>query len=72
MIEDQVRNYDIDGIMWCNERNSPLDQMMQGQAPGDFSSQASRARRSRGASMSRRVAARCIDDVRIHAGGACR
>ena len=23
--------------MWCNERNSPLDQMMQGQAPGDFS-----------------------------------
>ena len=41
MIEDQVRNYDIDGFMWCNERNSPLDQMMQGQAPGDFS-QASR------------------------------
>ncbi|MBY4891214.1 hypothetical protein KUL25_00370 [Rhodobacteraceae bacterium N5(2021)] len=37
IIEDQVRNYDIDGIMWCNERNSPLDQMMQGQAPGDFS-----------------------------------
>lgn len=37
IIEDQVRNYDIDGIMWCNERNSPLDQMMQGEAPGDFS-----------------------------------
>lgn len=37
IVEDQVRRYDIDGLMWCNERNSPLDQMMQGQAPGDFS-----------------------------------
>ncbi|SHI66203.1 hypothetical protein [Wenxinia saemankumensis] len=37
MIEDQVRRYDIDGLMWCNERNSPLDQCIQGQAPGDFS-----------------------------------
>ena len=37
IVEDQVRNYDIDGLMWCNERNSPLDQMIQGQAPGDFS-----------------------------------
>jgi len=37
MIEDQVRRYDIDGLMWCNERNSPLDQLIQGQAPGDFS-----------------------------------
>ncbi|MBN7784257.1 hypothetical protein JYP51_04960 [Ponticoccus gilvus] len=42
MIEDQVRRYDIDGLMWCNERNSPLDQLIQGQAPGDFS-EASRA-----------------------------
>ncbi len=23
IIEEHVRNYDIDGIMWCNERNSP-------------------------------------------------
>lgn len=37
LVEDQVRNYALDGLMWCNERNSPLDQMMQGQAPGDFS-----------------------------------
>lgn len=37
MIEDQVRNYPLDGVMWCNERNSPLDQLIQGQAPGDFS-----------------------------------
>ena len=37
MIEDQVANYDIDGVMWCNERYSPLDQLFQGNAPGDFS-----------------------------------
>jgi len=37
MIEDQCRNYDIDGVMWCNERRSPLDQLMVGDAPGDFS-----------------------------------
>ncbi len=37
MIEDQVRNYDLDGLMWCNERNSPLDTLIQGNAPGDFS-----------------------------------
>ena len=38
MIEDQVANYDLDGVMWCNERYSPLDQLFQGSAPGDFSS----------------------------------
>lgn len=42
MVEDQVRNYDLDGVMWCNERRSPLDQMISGQAPGDFSSAARR------------------------------
>ncbi len=36
ILEEHCRNYDIDGIMWCNERNSPLDRMMQGQAPGCF------------------------------------
>jgi len=36
MIEDQCRSYDIDGIMWCNERRSPLDQMIYGQAPACF------------------------------------
>jgi hypothetical protein len=36
MIEDQVANYDIDGVMWCNERYSPLDQLFQGNAPGRF------------------------------------
>ena len=42
MIEDQVRNYDIDGVMWCNERNSPIDTLIQGQCPGDFSEQSRR------------------------------
>ena len=37
MVEDQCRNYDIDGVMWCNERRSPLDQLIAGQAPTDFS-----------------------------------
>jgi hypothetical protein len=37
MIEDQVRSYDLDGLMWCNERRSPLDQLVSGSAPGDFS-----------------------------------
>jgi hypothetical protein len=37
MVEDQCRNYDIDGVMWCNERRSPLDQLMMGLAPTDFS-----------------------------------
>lgn len=36
IVEEHCRTYDIDGIMWCNERNSPLDRMMQGQAPGCF------------------------------------
>lgn len=48
MIEDQVRNYDIDGVMWCNERNSPLDTLIQGDAPGDFSSHARREALERG------------------------
>jgi hypothetical protein len=36
MIEDQCRSYDIDGIMWCNERRSPLDQMIHGSTAGCF------------------------------------
>ena len=36
LIEDHCRNYDIDGIMWCNERRSPLDQLISGAAPSCF------------------------------------
>jgi hypothetical protein len=33
LIEDHCRNYDIDGIMWCNERRSPLDRLISGMEP---------------------------------------
>lgn len=48
LVEDQVRNYDLDGVMWCNERRSPLDQMIGGQPPGDFSAEARREALDRG------------------------
>ena len=48
MIEDQVRNHDIDGLMWCNERNSPLDTLIQGGCPGDFSASSRAEAQARG------------------------
>ena len=51
MIEDQVRNHPIDGVMWCNERNSPLDTLIQGGAPGDFSPAARREAQDRGVNV---------------------
>ena len=48
LIEDQCRSYGIDGIMWCNERRSPLDQMISGQAPGCFCEHCRREAMSRG------------------------
>ncbi len=36
IIEDYCRNYDIDGVMWCNERRSPLDNVLAGQPPNCF------------------------------------
>lgn len=36
LVEDHCRNYDIDGIMWCNERRSPLDAALVGSAPHCF------------------------------------
>ncbi len=36
IVEDHCRNYEIDGIMWCNERKSPLDRMISGEAPTCF------------------------------------
>ena len=53
MVEDQVRNYDLDGVMWCNERRSPLDQLIAGQAPGDFSEAARREASNRGVDVER-------------------
>jgi hypothetical protein len=37
VLEDYARNYAIDGIMWCNERRSPLDNLIAGNAANDFS-----------------------------------
>jgi hypothetical protein len=36
LVEDHCRNYAIDGIMWCNERRSPLDAALIGKAPHCF------------------------------------
>lgn len=36
IIEDYARNYDIDGVMWCNERRSPLDNLISGRVPNCF------------------------------------
>lgn len=36
IIEDYARNYDIDGIMWCNERRSPIDNLLVGNSPNCF------------------------------------
>jgi hypothetical protein len=63
MIEDHCRNYDLDGIMWCNERRSPLDQLMVGQAPGDFSEASRREALDRGIDVERvRIAMREVYD----------
>lgn len=36
IIEDYCRSYDIDGIMWCNERRSPIDNLIIGRSPNCF------------------------------------
>lgn len=53
MVEDQCRNYDIDGVMWCNERRSPLDQMIAGLAPTDFSAASRQEALERGIDVER-------------------
>lgn len=36
VVEDHARNYSLAGIMWCNERRSPLDSAITGVAPHCF------------------------------------
>jgi hypothetical protein len=36
IIEDYCRSYEIDGVMWCNERRSPLDNLIAGRSPNCF------------------------------------
>ncbi len=53
VVEEHCREYAIDGIMWCNERNSPLDRMMQGEAPGCFCPHCRREAGERGIDVER-------------------
>ena len=64
IIEQHCRSYPIDGIMWCNERNSPLDRMLQGQAPGCFCPHCRRDAAERGIDVERvKVAFHAVWDV---------
>jgi hypothetical protein len=41
LMEEHCRAYPLDGIMWCNERRSPLDAALVGKAPHCFCSHCS-------------------------------
>lgn len=63
VIAMHAREYAIDGIMWCNERKSPLDRMMQGEAPGCFCATCRREASERGIDVERvRAAFRPVHD----------
>ena len=53
ILEDYARNYEIDGIMWCNERRSPLDNLLVGNAAIDFSPAARREAKDRNIDVER-------------------
>ena len=63
IIEDYCRNYDIDGIMWCNERRSPLDNLISGRSPNCFCEHCRREAGERGIDVERvRAALRAAYD----------
>jgi hypothetical protein len=53
IIEDYCRNYDIDGVMWCNERRSPLDNLIVGKVPNCFCEHCRREATQRGIDVER-------------------
>jgi len=53
IIEDYCRNYDLDGIMWCNERRSPLDNLISGRSPNCFCEHCRREATERGIDVER-------------------
>ena len=53
IIEDYARNYDIAGIMWCNERRSPLDNLIFGRVPNCFCEHCRRQASERGIDVER-------------------
>lgn len=53
IIEDYCRSYAIDGVMWCNERRSPLDNLISGRAPNCFCEHCRRLAAERGIDVDR-------------------
>jgi hypothetical protein len=53
IVEDYCRNYDIDGVMWCNERRSPLDNLIVGRSPNCFCEHCRRLAMARGIDVER-------------------
>jgi hypothetical protein len=53
IIEDYSRSYDIDGLMWCNERRSPLDNLLAGNPPTCFCPHCRREATERGIDVER-------------------
>jgi hypothetical protein len=53
ILEDYGRNYDIDGVMWCNERRSPLDNVIAGNPPNCFCEHCRREAIDRGIDVER-------------------
>ena len=63
IIEDYCGSYDIDGIMWCNERRSPLDNLISGAPPNCFCEHCRRESTQRGIDVERvRLAFREVYD----------
>jgi hypothetical protein len=61
LIEDHCRSYALDGIMWCNERRSPLDAALIGKAPHCFCGHCTELAGARGIDVDRaRAAARAV------------
>ncbi len=57
ILEDYASNYDIDGVMWCNERRSPLDNLIAGNPANDFSPAARAEAHERGIDVPRVLSA---------------
>ena len=63
IIEDYCRSYDIDGVMWCNERRSPLDNLIAGRSPNCFCEHCRRLAEARGIDVERaKIALRAAYD----------
>jgi hypothetical protein len=63
IIEDYCRSYDIDGVMWCNERRSPLDNALAGNAPNCFCQHCRHEAIERGIDVERvKIAYRALTD----------